>query len=69
MLGSFKIASLWVTLLLVGVNNFHKLKFFYIYRVEKEGKQVQLFALTDITNERLRNLKGVDAFLKMNFKT
>ena len=33
--------------------------------LEKEGKQVQLFALTDITNERLRNLKGVDAFIQV----
>jgi len=33
--------------------------------LEKEGKEVQLFALTDITNERLRNLKGVDAFIQV----
>ncbi len=33
--------------------------------LEKEGKQVQLFALTDITNERLRNLKGIDAFVQV----
>ena len=33
--------------------------------LEKEGKRVQLFALTDITNERLRNLKGVDAFIQV----
>ena len=33
--------------------------------LEKEGKQVQLFALTDITNERLRNLKGIDAFIQV----
>jgi 2-(3-amino-3-carboxypropyl)histidine synthase len=33
--------------------------------LEKEGKTVQLFALTDITNERLRNLKGVDAFIQV----
>lgn len=33
--------------------------------LEKEGKQVQLFALTDITNERLRNFKGIDAFIQV----
>jgi 2-(3-amino-3-carboxypropyl)histidine synthase len=33
--------------------------------LEKEGKSVQLFALTDITNDRLRNLKGVDAFIQV----
>lgn len=33
--------------------------------LEKEGKQVQLFALTDITNDRLRNLKGIDAFIQV----
>ena len=33
--------------------------------LEKEGKQVQLFALTDITNERLRNIKGIDAFIQV----
>jgi len=33
--------------------------------LEKEGKEVQLFALTDITNDRLRNLKGVDAFVQV----
>lgn len=33
--------------------------------LEKEGKQVQLFALTDITNERLRNLRGIDAFIQV----
>lgn len=33
--------------------------------LEKEGKTVQLFALTDITNERLKNLKGVDAFIQV----
>ena len=33
--------------------------------LEKEGKLVQLFALTDITNERLRNLKGIDAFIQV----
>ena len=33
--------------------------------LEKEGKMVQLFALTDITNERLNNLKGVDAFIQV----
>ncbi len=33
--------------------------------LEKEGKTVQLFALTDVTNERLRNLKGIDAFIQV----
>jgi 2-(3-amino-3-carboxypropyl)histidine synthase len=33
--------------------------------LEKEGKSVQLFALTDITNERLNNLKGIDAFIQV----
>ncbi len=33
--------------------------------LEKEGKIVQLFALTDITNERLKNLKGIDAFIQV----
>ncbi|MCV0431000.1 diphthamide biosynthesis enzyme Dph2 [Nitrosopumilus sp.] len=33
--------------------------------LEAEGKQVQLFALTDITNDRLRNLKGIDAFIQV----
>lgn len=33
--------------------------------LEREGKKVQLFALTDITNERLRNLKGIDAFIQV----
>lgn len=33
--------------------------------LEKEGKDVQLFALTDITNERLNNLKGIDAFIQV----
>ncbi len=33
--------------------------------LEKEGKNVQLFALTDITNDRLRNLKGIDAFIQV----
>ena len=33
--------------------------------LEKEGKEVQLFALTDITNERLNNLKGIDAFIQV----
>jgi 2-(3-amino-3-carboxypropyl)histidine synthase len=33
--------------------------------LEKEGKIVQLFALTDITNERLHNLKGIDAFIQV----
>ena len=33
--------------------------------LEKEGKNVELFALTDITNDRLRNLKGIDAFIQV----
>ena len=33
--------------------------------LEKEGKTVQLFALTDITSERLNNLKGIDAFIQV----
>jgi 2-(3-amino-3-carboxypropyl)histidine synthase len=33
--------------------------------LEAEGKDVQLFALTDITNDRLRNLKGIDAFIQV----
>lgn len=33
--------------------------------LEKLGKQVQLFALTDITNDRLRNFKGIDAFIQV----
>ncbi len=33
--------------------------------LEKEGKEVQLFALTDITNDRLRNLKGIEAFIQV----
>ena len=33
--------------------------------LENEGKEVQLFALTDITNDRLRNLKGIDAFIQV----
>lgn len=33
--------------------------------LEKEGKNVELFALTNITNERLQNLKGIDAFIQV----
>ena len=33
--------------------------------LEREGKEVQLFGLTDITNDRLRNLKGIDAFVQV----
>jgi len=33
--------------------------------LEKEGKKVQLFGLTDITNDRLQNLKGIDAFVQV----
>lgn len=32
--------------------------------LEGAGKKVQLFAMTDITNERLRNLRGIDAFVQ-----
>ncbi|MBI1658541.1 MAG: diphthamide synthesis protein [Thaumarchaeota archaeon] len=33
--------------------------------LEKLGKEVELFALTDITNDRLRNLRGIDAFIQV----
>ena len=33
--------------------------------LEKVGKKVQLFALTEITDERLGNLKGIDAFIQV----
>jgi len=33
--------------------------------LEGEGKSVHLIALTDITNERLRNLKDIDAFIQV----
>ena len=33
--------------------------------LEKAGKKVQLFALTEITDERLGNLKGIDAFIQV----
>lgn len=33
--------------------------------LEMHGKSVQLFALTDITNERLINLRGIDAFIQV----
>jgi len=33
--------------------------------LESEGKTVHLIALTDITNERLRNLKNIDAFIQV----
>src|SRR3970282_1401800 len=33
--------------------------------LEKEGKEVQLFALTNITNERLQNIKGIDALIQV----
>lgn len=38
------------------------LKFFR--QLNKLGREAQLFALTDITNERLKNLRGVDAFIQ-----
>lgn len=33
--------------------------------LEKEGKEVQLFAITNITNDRLQNIKGIDAFIQV----
>ena len=33
--------------------------------LESLGKKVQLFALTEITDDRLRNLKGIDAFIQV----
>ena len=33
--------------------------------LESAGKNVHLIALTDITNERLRNLKDIDAFIQV----
>lgn len=33
--------------------------------LESMGKKVQLFALTDITDDKLRNLKGIDAFIQV----
>tara|TARA_B100000029_G_scaffold103920_1_gene94450 strand:- start:860 stop:1855 length:996 start_codon:yes stop_codon:yes gene_type:complete len=33
--------------------------------LEIEGKKVQLFALTDITNDRLKNFTGIDAFIQV----
>jgi len=32
---------------------------------ENAGKSVQLFALTDITGDRLKNFKGIDAFIQV----
>ncbi|MEO9321398.1 MAG: diphthamide biosynthesis enzyme Dph2 [Nitrososphaera sp.] len=32
---------------------------------EKEGKKVQLIALTEITDERLQNFRGIDAFVQV----
>ena len=32
---------------------------------ERVGKKVQLFALTEITDDKLRNLKGIDAFIQV----
>lgn len=34
-------------------------------QLEDAGKKVQLFALTDITNERLRSISGIDAFVQV----
>jgi 2-(3-amino-3-carboxypropyl)histidine synthase len=33
--------------------------------LENAGKKVQLFALTEITDDRLGNLKGIDAFIQV----
>ena len=33
--------------------------------LEDAGKNVQLFAMTDITNERLANIRGMDAFVQV----
>lgn len=33
--------------------------------LEEQGKTVQLFAMTDITNDRLRNFAGIDAFIQV----
>ena len=33
--------------------------------LESEGKSVQLFALTDVTNDRLKNFVGIDAFIQV----
>ncbi|MDA7943505.1 MAG: 2-(3-amino-3-carboxypropyl)histidine synthase subunit 1/2 [Nitrosopumilus sp.] len=32
--------------------------------LEAAGRRVQMFAMTDITNERLRNLSGIEAFIQ-----
>lgn len=36
----------------------------FFSQLNELGKETQLFALTDITNERLKNLRGVDAFIQ-----
>ena len=36
-----------------------------VKELEKEGKKVPLFALKDITNDRLNNLRGIDAFIQV----
>ncbi len=33
--------------------------------LERLGKKVQLFAITEISDDRLRNLKGIDAFIQV----
>jgi len=33
--------------------------------LEEQGKEVQLLALTDITNDRLKNFSGIDAFVQV----
>jgi len=33
--------------------------------LESKGKTVHLIALTEVTNERIRNLKGIDAFIQV----
>ena len=37
----------------------------FVRELRGEDRRVQLFALTDITNERLRNLRGVEAFIQV----
>ena len=40
-------------------------QFAQLTALELEGKSVQLFALTDITNDRLKNFVGIDAFIQV----
>ena len=34
-------------------------------KFEKLGKKVQLIALTEITNDRVQNFRGIDAFVQV----